>query len=267
MIHLTGVRHASAGSQGTDKMVLVVALVLAGGFAADLLRARKRYDAKGRSSGWGAIRRWAQTRALVLGGVAALYLSFAWVILFTDLIQLPGLRYETNRYTLSAGKYLALHKYPEAALELRNALAENPDDQEIRLMLARTLHSLGNVKEAEEAYRSVMPRIATLLTPIWDWRGSCWLPAGRMRLRPNCAQRSVCDRTPRYLISCCPAFCWRTATIPMAWRSPAVPWRPTPSIWKRASITSLPQWRGGSMPRLCGRLLSDAGKILTTSFC
>ena len=139
-----------------DKVVLIMALMLMVGVCVDLMRARGYYDARRNLGGWAAIRRWAQRRSLILGGVTAIYLMFAWVLLCTDLIHLPGLRYESKRFVVSANKYLKQRKYREAILELRNALGKNPEDHEIRLTLARTLHMLGRYPEAEVEYRAVL---------------------------------------------------------------------------------------------------------------
>jgi tetratricopeptide (TPR) repeat protein len=161
LIRLPGVRFEGKefdfGSLLTPrKIALFTALIFLGGFTADLLLAWKYYRLKHNIRGWEAVRRWFGRRAWFLGGAAALYLTFAGVLLFTDLIRLPGVRHETNSYVVSAGKYLKERKYPEAALELRNALRKNPDDTEVRLTLARTLHTMGRLKEAEPEYRAVI---------------------------------------------------------------------------------------------------------------
>ena len=135
---------------------LLAALIPLGGLAADLLMAIKYYHLEHDIKGWDAIRLWTKKRAVVLGGVAALYLTFECVFVYTDLIKLPGLLDESNRNFISANRYLKQRKYREAALELRNALVKNPEDHEIRLTLARTLHVMGMFREAEAEYRTVI---------------------------------------------------------------------------------------------------------------
>ena len=141
---------------GPHKFAMIAALLLLGGFAVDLMLARRYYDEQHAIKAGDAIRRWAVRRVWFLGGAAVLYVSLAGMLFFTDLIHLPGLRYESKRFVVSANKYLRQRKYREAALELRNALQKNPDDHEIRLTLARTLHVMGSYREAEVEYRAVL---------------------------------------------------------------------------------------------------------------
>lgn len=161
LIHLPGMRFEGkefvfSSLLTPRKIALLTALLFLGGFAADFLLARRYYDEKRGIRGWRAIRYWARRRVWFLGSAATLYLVFSGLLIFTDLIRLPGVRHETNSYVVSAGKYLKERKYPEAALELRNALRKNPDDTEVRLTLARTLHTMGRLKEAEPEYQAVI---------------------------------------------------------------------------------------------------------------
>lgn len=143
------------------KITLFLALVLISCCAFDLLLVVKFHRVRKGTKGFAAIRNWSRERRWYLGGVVALYLVFNGVLFGTDLIHLPGLRYESRPFVISANRYLQQRKFREAALELRNALVKNPDDHEVRLTLARILHLTGRYQEAEVEYRAVIAAVTS----------------------------------------------------------------------------------------------------------
>ena len=139
-----------------NRIALILLLFILMGCAMDLFIAMRSYSGPDNLHGWRAFLSWLRQRFWYLTGASLLYLGFAWLCVFTDLVQLPGLRYENNRYVVSAANYLKQKNYRAAVLELRNALQKNRDDQETRLVLAKTLMILKDFTAAEREYRTVI---------------------------------------------------------------------------------------------------------------
>ncbi len=135
--------------------MLAVALLILGGFVADLYLAMKTYLVMDGFTRREAFRSWLGNRVWHLRGTTALSLCVVGMFLFTDLMHLPGLRYENQKYMASAGGYLREKKYPEALVQLRNAIQKNPDDQEARLLLARTFLLMKKYPEAEKEFQAI----------------------------------------------------------------------------------------------------------------
>ena len=133
--------------------------------AIELQMARNYYSTMHDLNGWEAVNRWFKRRRVILGGVVVIYLASGGMLLYTNLVRLPGLRHESRQYVESASNYLKNNKYQEAGIELRNAIRKNPEDSEAHLVLARVQSHLGQTREAVESYQKVISLDTTLYEP------------------------------------------------------------------------------------------------------
>ncbi len=140
---------------GPYKSAVYLLLLILAGAMADLyvaLRASKGLDNLQRGE---AIREWFQLRTWRLAGMGLFFLAYVGLVVFTDLIRLPGIKYENKEYVDNADSFLKRVQYREAVLELRNALQKSPEDRLARLKLARTLLLLKEYSAAEVEFRAV----------------------------------------------------------------------------------------------------------------
>lgn len=143
-----------------QNVLLTVSIISFLVIAADLYLSQKFSRTIEDIKGWEAVTKWVQDRRLILGVLALVWLvstgALCWTSLSPLYTRIAGSRSESRKYMESAVKYGKAKKYAEAALELRNAIKLNPDDDEALLMLARILPQTGQGKEAVDSYRKVI---------------------------------------------------------------------------------------------------------------
>jgi tetratricopeptide (TPR) repeat protein len=92
-----------------------------------------------------------RSKLAIMGGVYLVGLLVAFIILPLGIYYF---RSGPTRYLTNANNYFQAKKYQEAALELRNAIREEPGNAASHLALAQTLWRLNSLKEALEAGRT-----------------------------------------------------------------------------------------------------------------
>lgn len=139
----------------SKKLILVL---IASGFLGfvlinlSLARSRYRRRARRHPDQPPFFRWWLKSSAIsltVFSVLAAAGVGFVFFSYF-DPFNPGASRY--NHYLTTANKYAKQKKYPEAALELRNAIQLYPNDALPHLGLARMLWAQGKLKEAKESY-------------------------------------------------------------------------------------------------------------------
>ncbi len=109
-----------------------------------------------RPSGFRFFRWWFRSGALkfcAVGMVTFLAGGALWGVRYYNLYQFKS---ESSRYMVNARRYYLLSKYPEATLELRNAIRQNRGDFDANLWLARSYWRMGSLAEARAAYREAI---------------------------------------------------------------------------------------------------------------
>ena len=137
---------------GPYKSAIIVFIFLVAGAVLDLFIAMKVSRGLDNLHGREAVKDWFRQRTLRICIVTVFFGGFVWLVVFTDLVRLPGIRYENKEYVDNAKEYLQHGKYREGALELRNALQKNPDDRVVRFVLAKTLLRLKDYAGAEKEF-------------------------------------------------------------------------------------------------------------------
>ena len=132
-------------------LILTVGMILY--LVMDLFGTRAVFrDIWGSSRSFPAVARWwigrNGAKLAIMGGVYLVGLLVAFIILPLGIYYF---RSGPTRYLTNADNYFQAKKYQEAALELRNAIREEPGNAATHLALAQTLRQLNSLKEALEA--------------------------------------------------------------------------------------------------------------------
>ena len=147
---------------GPYKSAIFLLILILAGAVVDISVALKASRGLDNLQSREVVREWFKLRTWRLAGMGFFFLTYVYLVVFTDLITLPGARYDNKEYVDNAKEFLHQGKYREGALELRNALQKNPDDRVARLVLARTLLAMKDYLGAEKEFRTVDAVDATL---------------------------------------------------------------------------------------------------------